>query len=100
MNIHVIIRCIKFSLRTEKDEGSITEISSCKRIYIGANKKGVYLPHQIIESELELMEKLNVSRITIRRALEELVHDKVLTKKKGVGTFVNPFLNIRVSSQV
>ncbi|MCM3549513.1 GntR family transcriptional regulator [Alkalihalobacillus clausii] len=61
-----------------------------KEYILAQIKKGVYLPHQIIESELELMEKLNVSRITIRRALEELVHDKVLTKKKGVGTFVNP----------
>lgn len=53
-------------------------------------EKRIYQPHQLIESELELAEKLNVSRITVRKALEELVNEKVLSKKKGVGTFVNP----------
>ncbi|MBU5268107.1 GntR family transcriptional regulator [Virgibacillus proomii] len=53
-------------------------------------KNGIYQPHQVIESEFELSEKLDVSRITVRRGIEELVNEKILTKKKGIGTFVNP----------
>lgn len=53
-------------------------------------ESGIYQPHQIIESEFELAENLSVSRITVRRGIEELVNQKILSKKKGVGTFVNP----------
>lgn len=53
-------------------------------------ESGIYQPHQIIESEFELAENLSVSRITVRRGIEELVNQKILSKKKGIGTFVNP----------
>ena len=53
-------------------------------------ESGIYQPHQIIESESELAENLSVSRITVRRGIEELVNQKILSKKKGIGTFVNP----------
>ncbi|NSV28737.1 GntR family transcriptional regulator [Enterococcus faecalis] len=53
-------------------------------------ESGIYQPHQIIESEFEMAENLSVSRITVRRGIEELVNQKILTKKKGIGTFVNP----------
>ncbi|MBO0413539.1 GntR family transcriptional regulator [Enterococcus hulanensis] len=59
--------------------------------YILSNiENGIYQPHQMIESEMELSAKLDVSRVTVRKGLEELVSDKILSKKKGVGTFVNP----------
>jgi DNA-binding GntR family transcriptional regulator len=59
--------------------------------YVLSNiKNGLYRPHQMIESENELSDKLNVSRVTVRKGLEELVNSKVLNKKKGIGTFVNP----------
>ena len=43
----------------------------------------------VIPKEMELCEKYNVSRITIRRAIAELVTEKVLYRISGVGTFVN-----------
>ncbi|GCF95920.1 GntR family transcriptional regulator [Enterococcus florum] len=59
--------------------------------YILSNiENGVFQPHQMIESEMELSKKLNVSRVTVRKGLEELVNNKVLSKRKGKGTFVNP----------
>lgn len=45
-------------------------------------ESGIYQPHQIIESEFEMAENLSVSRITVRRGIEELVNQKILTKKK------------------
>lgn len=47
-----------------------------------------FLLGQAIPSERELMEIYKVSRITIRRAVEELVHEGYLYKSQGQGTFV------------
>lgn len=41
-----------------------------------------------ISSEAELVKELNVSRMTINRALRELTLEGVLTRVQGVGTFV------------
>lgn len=53
------------------------------RITSGEYPPGVYLP-----TENELVESFNVSRITIRKALELLSQEKLISKKKGVGSFV------------
>lgn len=42
-----------------------------------------------IPSEQELINQYGVSRITVRRAISELVDDGLLVKKHGVGTFVS-----------
>ncbi len=51
---------------------------------------GRFRPGDKIPSENELSEIYGVSRITIRRAIEELAKEGVLTKKQGKGTYVNP----------
>ena len=43
----------------------------------------------LIPSESELQEKYKVSRITIRRAIQELVQEGHLYTKQGKGTFVS-----------
>ncbi len=47
-----------------------------------------YQPNDIIPAEGELEKFYKVSRITIRRAIEELVKEEMLVKKQGKGTFV------------
>lgn len=42
-----------------------------------------------IPTELELSEKYQVSRITIRKALEILVDEEILVRKQRIGTFVS-----------
>ncbi|MFT4004651.1 MAG: GntR family transcriptional regulator [Lacrimispora sp.] len=42
-----------------------------------------------IPTELELSEMYQVSRITIRKALEILVDDEILVRKQRIGTFVS-----------
>jgi GntR family transcriptional regulator len=42
-----------------------------------------------IPTELELSERYNISRITVRNAILELVDEGYLVKKQGKGTFVN-----------
>ena len=54
-----------------------------------AIEKGVYAPKERIPSELELAEQYDVSRITVRRAVEELCSDGYLVKQQGRGTFVS-----------
>lgn len=52
-------------------------------------QKKIYSPGQLIESETELCNKLNISRMTVRKALDILVNDGVIYKEKGRGTFVS-----------
>ena len=59
-------------------------------------EQGVYKPKERIPAEPELAEKYEVSRITVRRAVEELCSDGYLIKQQGRGTFVSaPHLNRR-----
>ena len=48
----------------------------------------VYEPNGRIPTEAELSETYHVSRITVRRAIEELVEQGLVEKKQGKGTFV------------
>jgi GntR family transcriptional regulator of arabinose operon len=50
-------------------------------------KDGQFKVGEQIPSENELVEKLQVSRTTVRQALEELVQAGLLEKRKGQGTF-------------
>ena len=49
---------------------------------------GKYAPGQKIPTELELSEYYQVSRVTVRSALESLVKRGLLERKRGKGTFV------------
>lgn len=53
---------------------------------------GTYPADSKIPSEYELGEELEVSRITIREAVGELVADGLLVRVQGKGTFVTPNL--------
>jgi len=53
---------------------------------------GQLAPGQMVPSEWELARLYGVSRLTVRRALDELVRQHWLSRKHGVGTFVRqPF---------
>jgi len=47
-----------------------------------------YKANDIIPTETKLEERYGVSRITIRKAIEELERDNILIKKQGKGTFI------------
>ena len=49
---------------------------------------GIYVPGDKIPTETELSTKYAVSRITVRRAIEDLSAAGFLVKRRGLGTFV------------
>ena len=51
-------------------------------------KKGIFKEGQQIPTEAELGSQYGVSRVTVRRAIAELVKNNVLETKRGKGTFV------------
>lgn len=54
-----------------------------KQITLGILKKGDFLP-----SEREFTEQLDISRITIRKALAQLENESVIVRTRGYGTYV------------
>lgn len=52
-------------------------------------QKGRYQPNDQIPPEPELSREYSVSRITVRRAIEELCNEGYLIKRQGRGTFVS-----------
>lgn len=53
-------------------------------------ENGIFIEKQKLPSEFQLSKSLGVSRATLREALRILEEDGVVTRRHGVGTFVNP----------
>ena len=51
--------------------------------------KGQLAPGQSLPSENELAELYGVNRLTVRRALDELVRHRWVERRRGIGTFVS-----------
>ncbi|MGB9586234.1 MAG: GntR family transcriptional regulator, partial [Anaerolineales bacterium] len=49
---------------------------------------GELKPGDLLESEMEMAQKLGVSRITVRQALSDLTEQGLLVRKRALGTFV------------
>ncbi|MCF7616698.1 GntR family transcriptional regulator [Bacillus sonorensis] len=59
-----------------------------KQIISDDIKRGIYSPSEKLPAENELCEKYQVSRITVRKAISDLVEEGYLTRQQGKGTFV------------
>jgi GntR family histidine utilization transcriptional repressor len=59
-----------------------------KRFIIGNIEQSIWAENQRVPSENELSREFSVSRMTARRALQELSDEGVLTRTKGSGTYV------------
>ncbi len=49
---------------------------------------GCYAPNQAIPSERDLCRQYQISRITVRQAIAEMINEGILFRKQGKGTFV------------
>lgn len=54
---------------------------------------GKYNPNEQLPLEKEMCEYYDVSRITIKKAVDELVDEGLVIKRRGAGTFVKAFDN-------
>lgn len=61
-----------------------------KRWIEDAVQKGVIKPGDALPSERDLAIKVDVSRVTVRKAVQHLVRDGLLIQRHGSGTFVAP----------
>ena len=62
---------------------------SVKNSILKAIESGEFTKNSQLPTEKILSEKFNVSRATIRSALQSLEDDNVIKKQQGVGTFLN-----------
>ncbi|HEX6398745.1 MAG TPA: GntR family transcriptional regulator [Steroidobacteraceae bacterium] len=72
------------------DESSAQPLyQQLQRALRGAIENGAIGPDDALPPERDLAEMLGVSRITVRKAIDELVDDGLLIRKQGSGTFVS-----------
>jgi len=58
------------------------------QILLDQIRSGVLQPEDMLPSEAELVEEFNLSRSTVRQALDMLVNDGLIHRRRGQGTFV------------
>ena len=71
------------------DEGSSITLYAQLRELLKGRSEGEFVPGERIPSEDKLNGMYGVSRITVRRALQELVEEGYLVKCPGKGTYVS-----------
>lgn len=54
--------------------------------------RGQLRPGDVLPSERELVEQLNIARGTVRKAFQQLLEDGILLRNQGSGTFVAPHI--------
>lgn len=62
--------------------------SQVKSALLDALEAGEWLQDDMLPSEFELADRFGVSQGTVRKALDELVAEQVLSRRQGKGTFV------------
>jgi GntR family histidine utilization transcriptional repressor len=67
------------------------KFSRIKQFICDQIESGNWPEHEKVPSENELAEQFSVSRMTARRALQELTEQNILVRSQGAGTFVAPF---------
>ena len=72
----------------DHNKGAKPLYSQVKKIIKANITQGVYAVNKNIPTEKELQETFNVSRITVRKALEELMSEGYVARKRGRGTVV------------
>lgn len=59
-----------------------------QRVLRSAIERHVLAPDEALPPERDLADAYRVSRVTVRKALDGLVHARLLTRRQGAGTFV------------
>lgn len=84
------------ALRGERQRGGESRYGALARV-LEAVLRDVGVPGQLLPPERALAEALNVSRATLRAALDQLSADGLLQRETGVGTYLaRPKADVRV----
>ena len=70
------------------DRGGAPLYLQLQRVLRSAIERHVLAPDEALPPERDLAEAYKVSRVTVRKALDGLVHARLLTRRQGAGTFV------------
>jgi GntR family transcriptional regulator len=65
-----------------------------------AIQAGAWKPNEALPAERELCEQLNVSRVTLRQALDAVAEQGLISRRQGAGTFVTPHIEHLLSSLI
>lgn len=87
------------SLTPLTGDASIPLYRQVKRELLKLIEAGHYGPNKPLPSEGRIAQALQVSVGTLRHAVDELVHEHVLLRRQGKGTFVAPHNNARFMFQ-
>lgn len=60
-----------------------------KEYFLRAINEGRYVSNEKIPTEQEIADEWNISKTTVRQGIQQLIHEKVLYGKRGVGIFVS-----------
>ncbi len=74
---------------TSQDDGSIRKSELVRQHLLALIEDGLG-PHDKLPTERQLADMLNVSRLTVRRALGDLTTENLVYRVQGSGTFVRP----------
>ncbi|MEH6404325.1 MAG: histidine utilization repressor [Sneathiella sp.] len=77
------------NIQLDKDQ-SVPLYKKIKKLISGNIEAGLWKPGDKIPTEHHLVKELKASRMTVNRALRELMQENVLVRKQGSGTFVSP----------
>lgn len=94
--MRLYIQAIIYQIQLCLGEVNMTQAKAAKftviKEYICQNiESGAWQQHSKVPSENELAEQFSVSRMTARRALQELTEQGLLVRTQGSGTFVATF---------
>lgn len=78
----------KGSIQPHLSEGSGALYRQAKRVLLQRIERQEWPPGQALPNEATLAAELQVSIGTLRRAVDELVHEHVLVRRQGRGTYV------------
>ena len=86
-------------LMPEADDGTPRYVQLARKLASGI-QSGAWKPNEALPAERELCEQLNVSRVTLRQALDAVAEQGLISRRQGDGTYVTPHIEHLLSSLI
>lgn len=75
-------------MKLQSDLGAKPLWSQVYDIFNERIEKGEYKVGEVLPSEIQIMKEFDVSRVTVRQAMDKLLSEKKILRKRGKGTIV------------